>query len=59
VLSVRPRFQYRVGVDARFLFVWTEILPKRIGEHISYMLATTKGMRTVRGLVPDKVAASQ
>lgn len=45
VTSTRPRVQYRVGVDAKFIFPWTQIFPLRIGELMAYYASTNKGMR--------------
>jgi retinol dehydrogenase-16 len=57
VTGTRPRVQYRVGLDAKYGLVWTQILPLRVGEKIIYALTTSKKMRTIVGLKPVGEAA--
>lgn len=45
-----PRVQYRIGIDAKYGLVWSQILPSRIGELIVYFATTNAGMRTVKGV---------
>jgi retinol dehydrogenase 16 len=52
VMSTRPRIQYRVGMDAKYGLVWTQLFPLRIGEMIIYGLTTNPAMRAVKGLSP-------
>ncbi len=55
VTSTRPRVQYRVGLDAKYGLVWTQIFPLRVGEKVIYALTTNKKMRSIVGL--EKPAA--
>jgi len=50
VTCTRPRVQYRVGLDAKYGLVWTQIFPLRVGEKVIYALTTNKKMRTIVGL---------
>eukprot|EP00624_Nannochloropsis_granulata_P001371 evm.model.NODE_16645_length_15759_cov_30.505997.5 len=57
VTCTRPRVQYRVGLDAKYGLVWTQILPLRVGEKLIYALTTNKQMRSIVGLKPVGKAA--
>lgn len=50
VTSTRPRVQYRVGLDAKYGLVWTQIFPLRVGEKVIYALTTNKKMRSIVGV---------
>lgn len=50
VTCTRPRIQYRVGLDAKYGLVWTQIFPLRVGEKLIYALTTNKKMRSIVGL---------
>jgi hypothetical protein len=49
-----PRSQYRVGIDAKYLFPWLQISPLRIAEFLAYYTSTNSGMRKVKGVLPVK-----
>ena len=54
VTCTRPRIQYRVGIDAKYLFPWLQIFPLRVGEAIAYYAATDATMRKPRSLKPEE-----
>ena len=54
--ATRPRVQYRVGIDAKYGLVWSQIFPLRIGEKIVYAITTNAKMRKIVGLKPVAAA---
>lgn len=54
VCSTRPRVQYRVGIDAKYGLVWSQIFPLRVGEKFMYALTTNAKMRQIVGLSKEE-----
>lgn len=54
VCSTRPRVQYRVGIDAKYGLVWSQIFPLRVGEKVVYALTTNAKMRQIVGLQKEE-----
>lgn len=50
----RPRVQYRVGLDAKYGFVWSQIFPLRFGEKVFYAVSTNRKMRSIVGLKEEE-----
>ena len=50
VTATRPRVQYRVGLDAKYGLVWSQIFPLRVGEKVIYAMTTNAKMRKINGL---------
>jgi len=58
VCSTRPRVQYRVGIDAKYGLVWSQIFPLRIGEKVVYQITTNAKMRSIVGLRKEEAAGA-
>jgi hypothetical protein len=58
-MSTRPRLQYRVGIDAKYMFPWLQLLPLRIGEMFAYSASTNAGMRKIVGLKSPPPASTE
>lgn len=58
VCSTRPRVQYRVGIDAKYALVWSQIFPLRIGEKVVYATSTNAKMRQIVGLKKEEGGAA-
>ncbi len=58
VCSTRPRVQYRVGIDAKYGLVWSQIFPLRIGEKVVYQITTNAKMRSIVGLREEEAAGA-